>query len=162
MKNTGKKFEQEWKDSIPPDIFYYRFRDGTSAWGGQENTRFQAKNMCDCEMFDGKKLFLLELKSHKGKSLPLKDIRSNQIEELSKASKFNNVIAGIMINYAELGQTFFVHITNIENFIKSCERKSIPLEWCEKFGIKVQGRMKKVNYKWDIREFINSFSEVAV
>lgn len=166
MKNTGKKFEKEWKDSIPPEIFYYRFRDGTGAWGNsnteESKTRFQAKNMCDCEMFDGNKLFLLELKSHKGKSLPLKTIRSNQIEELSKASKFNNVVAGIVINYADLGQTFYLHIADIENFINDAEQKSIPLAWCERFGIKVYGQLKKVNYRWNIREFIENFSEVAV
>ena len=46
MKNEGKKFEEDFKKSVPKNLFYYRFIDGTSAWDGG-NARFQAKNICD-------------------------------------------------------------------------------------------------------------------
>lgn len=152
--NSGKRFEQQWKDSIPPNVFFYRFRDGTSAWGDQGNTRFQQSNMCDCEMFDGQNLYLLELKSHKGKSLPLSAIRKNQLDELLKASTYKNIVAGFIVNYADVGQTFFIPATNVIDFITDGERKSIPLVWCERFGIKINGILKKVNYKWDVENFI--------
>ena len=140
---------------MPTDVFFYRFRDGTSAWGGdQTNTRFQQSNMCDCMMFDGNNLYLLELKSHKGKSLPLTAIRKNQIEELAKASTYQNVISGLVIHFADVGQTFFVKIQDILNFINDAERKSIPLIWCERFGIRINGELKKVNYKWHIDELL--------
>ena len=60
--SSGKKFETNFKNSVPDNIFYYRFRDGTSSWGNKacegcpknkQLTRFQSKNICDCEMFDG-------------------------------------------------------------------------------------------------------------
>lgn len=31
MANAGKEFEKDWKNSIPLNIFYYRFRDGTAS-----------------------------------------------------------------------------------------------------------------------------------
>ena len=39
--------------SVPEDVFFYRLRDGSSAWGGNEKVRFQQTNMCDVIMFDG-------------------------------------------------------------------------------------------------------------
>ena len=43
--NSGKRFENNFKNSVPENVFYYRFRDGTSSWSKEENslTRFQAK-----------------------------------------------------------------------------------------------------------------------
>ena len=32
--NEGKKFEQDFRNSMPEDVFYYRLRDGTAAWSG--------------------------------------------------------------------------------------------------------------------------------
>lgn len=151
---SGKKFEKEWRDSIPQDVFFYRFRDGTSAWGNQDNTRFQQTNMCDCEMFDGYNLYLLELKSHKGKSLPFSAIRKNQLEELVKANTYKNIIAGFVINFTDVGKTFFVWAVDVFDFIRLSERKSIPIDWCDTFGYKIFGQLKKVNYKWDIESFI--------
>lgn len=169
LKNTGKKFEAEWKNSIPQDIFYYRFRDGTSSWGNQENTRFQAKNECDCEMFDGYKLYRLELKSHKGVSLPypafLKKNKAGKIDpqdeaclkqllDLSKANTYKNIIAGIVINFSEVGKTYFCKADNVLDYVRHEKSKSIPIGWCEEKGIEIFGQLKKVNYKWDVQSFI--------
>ena len=34
MKNLGKKFEENFKQSVPNEIFYYRFRDSGSSYYG--------------------------------------------------------------------------------------------------------------------------------
>lgn len=151
MINSGKRFEQQWKDSIPPNVFFYRFRDGTSSWGNQENTRFQQSNMCDCMMFDGKTLYLLELKSHKGKSLPFSAIRQNQIDELIKAKNYPSIESGFVINFSDLGETYYCLAEDVSDYIKSGARKSIPIDWCKTFGYKILGKLKKVNYIWDIQ-----------
>ena len=159
---SGKKLENNWRDSIPSNIFFYRFRDGTSSWGGgQENTRFQQVNMCDCMMFDGNKLYLLELKSHKGKSIPFSAIRQNQLDELSKASTYKNIIAGFVIHFADIGTTYFCKADDVLYFIAHEERKSIPISWCEEWGIQIFGKLKKVNYSWDIKSFVEQNHIVA-
>jgi recombination protein U len=173
MIGSGKRFEQQWKDSIPQSIFYYRFRDGTSAWGEQENTRFQAKNMCDCEMFDGSKLYLLELKSHKGKSLPfsafLKKNKAGkfdpsdkaclkQILDLSKASTYKNIIAGFVINFSDVGKTYFCKVDDVYYFVTHEDSKSIPIAWCEQWGKEISGKKKKVNWRWDISGFVQGYA----
>lgn len=153
--NSGKRFEAQWKDSIPSNVFFYRFRDGTSSWGGsQENTRFQQSNMCDCMMHDGKLLYFMELKSHKGKSLPLSTIRQNQLDELVKANTYKNVRGMFVINFADEGRTFIINAGTIATFIFLNERKSIPIAWCEQYGHEIVGKKKKVNYAWDIGSWL--------
>ena len=73
MKNQGKVFEENFRKSLDlnnPDLFFYRFKDGTASWGGgQQNDfiRFQAKNISDCMIFYKGNLSILELKNHKRK-----------------------------------------------------------------------------------------------
>jgi len=153
--NSGKKFENNFKNSVPDNIFYYRFRDGTSSWDKSENTRFQAKNICDCMMYDGQYLYLLELKSHKGKSIPLSAIRENQVKDLMAASEHANVVAGLVVNFADISETFFMPIDLAFKWFNQSVRKSIPISEFRDNCIAINGYKKKVNYSYDINGFID-------
>lgn len=157
MKNKGKIFEQNFKKSVPSSIFYYRFRDGTGNFNGQknENVRFQQKNMCDCMLFDGNNLYLLELKNHKGSSLPFSCIRENQLKELSMAQYYSNVISGIIINFEDNEKCYFMFINQITDFIRTSDRKSIPIKYCQENGILIEMEKLKTNYKYNINKMIN-------
>lgn len=152
--NSGKRFEQNWKNSIPKDIFYYRLRDGSSSWGGNENVRFQVENICDSIMFDGNYLYTLELKSTKGKSLPFNNIKKHQIEDLLWCSSYPNVIAGILIEFSELNECYFIEISQFKTFYDITNRKSLPLQFCRENGIKIGVEKKKINSRFDIYKFI--------
>ena len=41
----------------------------------------------------------------------------NQIKELKKASFFKGIVAGLIINFSDLGRSFFVHIIEVDNFV---------------------------------------------
>lgn len=156
--NSGKRFEENFKKSIPDDVFYYRLRDGTSAWDSQEKTktRFQAKNICDCLLFDGKSLFLLELKAHKGKSLPLSAIRENQIKGLLETSKYDNIIAGLVVNFTDIQETYFMPINLAYKWFYNGLRKSIPINEFRENCIPIIAYKKRTNYYYLVGEFINS------
>ena len=145
--NNGKRFEQDFKNSVPKSVYYYRFRDGTSAWGNQDNTRFQATNLCDCLLYSNTGLYLLELKSYKGMSLPFNAIRKNQIEGLLHASQFG-IDAGFVIKLN--GETYYIDVESVDQFIKTSERKSIPLKFLQENGIFIPRTKLKVNYRYDI------------
>lgn len=68
-KSVGKAFEQNFKNSIPKNIFYYRPPDAAQSFGNNQNLRFSAKSPCDCFMFDGDFLYAFELKSVGTKSI---------------------------------------------------------------------------------------------
>ena len=153
MINNGKRFEENFKKSVPPDVFYYRFKDGTSSWDGGDLTRFQASNICDCMLYTKNRLFLLELKNHKGKSIPFSCIRQNQLTELVKAHKFN-IISGFIFNFQDIEETYFVHSNLVNEYIESQERKSFPYMWCEEVGIRIRGKKLKTNYRYDLAELL--------
>ena len=102
-KNPGKLFEEDFKKSVPKWCWLYRFKDGTANFKGEknENVRFQAHNICDFEIMAQNSLFLLELKSHQGASIPFSCIRKNQIEEMVKAAEFKYIKPYFKYNFSD-------------------------------------------------------------
>ena len=154
MKNTGKRFEDNFRESVGGELFFYRFRDGTSSWGGNGATRFQQTNICDCEIFDGERLFLLELKSVIGKSLPFNNIKDHQLNELVEASCHKNIVAGFIIEFSSVDRCFFIGAREMDWYIKNSGRKSVPLSYLESKGLEIGVNKLRVNIRLDIEKFI--------
>jgi recombination protein U len=106
-------------------------------------------------LHDGEYLYLLELKSHKGKSLPLSAIRQSQVDDLLLAAKHRNIIAGLVVEFSDLGQVYFMPIDLVNNWYYNSERKSIPLQSFQNSPcIEIYGKKKKVNFRYNIEQFI--------
>ncbi|MGG7160215.1 Holliday junction resolvase RecU [Clostridium baratii] len=155
MKNEGKRFEEDFKKSIPEWCWCNRYKDGTANFGGtkNENVRFQAHNICDFEVLAEDKLFLLELKSYNGVSIPLSGIRKTQLEEMLKANEYKNIRPYFMFNFRPLQKIYAVKVENVQEFVTNAERKSIPVKWCIENGIELEGIKKKVRFKYNLEEF---------
>lgn len=157
-KNEGKKFEDDFKKSVPEEWFYYRFKDSAGTWQSvkeESKTRFTARNICDCMIYNQKDLFLLELKSHKGKSLPLSCIRSNQLEGLLKAQS-KGVKCYFIVNFRDLEETYIIDAASVDCFINSKTRKSIPVDYFRKSGDKIEQTKKRVRYTYNIKEIFTN------
>lgn len=152
--NIGKRFEKNFKESVPSDIYIYRFKDGSASWGGNDKVRFQAKNICDFMLYKKPYLFLLELKSTKGKSLPFSNIKQHQIDDLLAASRHNGVICGLVIEFSEHNVAYFIEISHFQTFLEQTNRKSLPINYVAKKGVKIDIERKKVNSKYDIGKMI--------
>lgn len=152
--NYGKRFENNFKSSIPSSVYLYRLKDGSSSWGGNEKVRFQPKNVCDFIMYSYPFLFMLELKSTKIKSLPLSNIKENQIKGLNGAVKYNGIISGLLIEFREPEKVYFLDINTLINFLNRSQRKSIPISFLEKEGIEIETMKKKINYKFNVEKMI--------
>ena len=151
IKSRGKLFENWFKSSVPEGILYERFKDGTSSWNMSDaNVRFQAQNVCDCFLFDGSILLYLELKSHKGKSLPLNCIRENQQKELPKRQMHENVLSGLLVEFSDLERVFYLNIDDFIKFKETSDRKSIPLEYFIDYGIEVSVRKLRTSCRYDV------------
>ena len=131
--NIGKTFEQEFKECVPPDYYLYRLKDDTSGFYG-------VSNPCDYILFRSPYLFLVELKTHKGKSIPIAKIRPNQIQGMEKATHYEGVYGGFLIN-----------------FTQTEERKSIPVEWCRDHGVKIEQKKKRVRYSYDLESWLSRY-----
>ena len=148
--NKGKRFEQNFKASIPKGVFCYRLRDGTSSWSSTDATRFQATNVCDFILADGEYVVLAELKNHKGKSLPLSCIRENQLKELLKADEFVFIRPLIIVNFEDLDECYALSVEWVNDFIELGQRKSISVSDMREYGTEIKCTKKKVNTVYDL------------
>lgn len=153
MKNEGKKFEEDFRKSIPESVYYYRLRDGTATYyGGNENLRFQTSNICDCILYDGD-FYMLELKSHKGKSIPFSAFRDVQVTELATACEYG-VKAGFVINMRDVEETYFLPAIVVKEYTLTADRVSIPLEYLRSNGTLIKAEKKRVRWRYDITAFL--------
>ena len=160
--NSGKIFEKNFKASIPQDVFYYRLRDSTASFyggGDGSNIRFQAQNMCDCVLFGNRTLFLCELKSHNGKSIPFSCVRENQIEQLTKAAKFPFIIPALVIFFPDVEKCWAVHINDWNNLVDASKKKSANIAEIAQAGFEVGVTKLKVNFKYDVQTMMKDLSE---
>lgn len=163
-KNIGKVFEQNWRKSIPDDIFYYRPQDSAQSFSQNSNLRFSAKSPCDCFIFDGDFLFAMELKSvGSTKSISFerekKDhgvIHKHQIDNLNKFSQYKNIICGFVFDFRINDMTYFCSISDFIKMIEQLNKKSFNEddlnELCK--PILINKKKMKVNYKYNIEKLL--------
>ena len=162
MKNQGKKFEEDFRKSLSDDIFYYRFRDSGGNWNRTEKSRFTINNIADNMIFFNGCLFLNELKTHKGKSIPISCIMGNktkekQIKDLEKANKYHNIFSNIIIFLSDIERCFALDIENFLFFMQENDRQSIPLEYLEIMGIEIDVTKIRTNYRFNIKKWLNEY-----
>ena len=151
--NYGKIFEQEIKASFPPDFFIERYKDDTAGFYG-------VSNPADYRLYKYPYTFLLELKTHKGKSLPLSKIRSNQLKGMAEAVTHKGVFGGFIINFRELEETYYISVNDLLLFIETVDRKSIPVEWCRENVVRIEQKKKRVRYSYDLSKWLEAYYEV--
>lgn len=177
-KNTGKNFESVIRSSAPSYLKITRIPDPPQSFVQRKDTKFSKKNPYDFEAFDSvhRIQYSLELKSVAQKYLSYhtckKDeddkksanIQWHQIEGLTKASEYNNVIAGFLLNFRlDSGEQllYFLNIKDFNRFRKDTSKKSLNIMDIILYsGIKINGEKLKVNYRWDLDEFLKSQSKV--
>lgn len=164
MKNLGKTFERNWRLSIPQseNIFYYRLKDTASSYyGGNDKLRFSQNNMADAILYHcnnlSNNLLILEYKSHKGKSLPINCIRSNQLQEMLQANEKTGVIPMLVVFFSDIERCFSLNIKYVEDFLRNSDRKSIPLEYFEENGVEIEVIKLRTNYKYNIEKWLKEY-----
>lgn len=149
--NSGKRFEEDIKKSVPKWCWVYRFKDGTANFSGtkNENVRFQAHNICDFMVMAKDKLYLLELKTHAGVSIPFSCIRKNQIEDMSKI-EHENIEAYFILNFRDIEKTYAVKAKDLKKFIDTSNRRSIPIKWCIENSLEIESELKRTRFKYEL------------
>lgn len=160
-KDAGKLFEQDIRASIPAEFFVERYKDDTAGFHG-------VSNPADFRLYSFPFTFLWELKSHKGKSIPLSKIRNSQLKGMGKASHHRGVFCGFLLNYRDLEDTYYVTFSDLvdeyyvlnnegEYEAKSGGRKSIPVQWCRERGKKIPQTKKIVRYSYDLSRMLDDY-----
>lgn len=160
-KSVGKIFEEEIKASFPEDFYVERYKDDTAGFYG-------VSNPADYRIYRYPFTFLFELKSHKGKSLPLNKIRLNQVKGLYRASQYKGIYCGFLLNFRDIEETYYITVKDVVaeyyivkdgkvDSVREDGRKSIPVDWCKENGIRVQQTKKRVRYSYNLREFLRRY-----
>lgn len=160
-KNIGKIFEAEIKASIPSEFYVERYKDDTAGFYG-------VSNPADFRLYKYPLTFLWELKSHKGKSIPLAKIRSSQLKGMEKANSHKGIYCGFIINFRDLEETYYITFSVLvsEYYIKNAKgefeikpdgRKSIPVDWCREYGEQIIQTKKKVRYSYDLAGWLKRY-----
>ena len=143
MKNEGKGFEKDIKASIT-DQFYLRLQDA-GGWSDANNTRFTPANICDCLIFASDWLYLVEMKSHKGKSIPVSCLK--QLPNLLKVDKAG-VVPCFLLNFRDLEETYFIEAKQVSEGLTG--RKSISIAFCRIHGILIGQRKLRVRFRYEL------------
>ena len=163
--NTGKRFENNFRDSVPDDVLYYRLKDSAQSFGGANNLRFSSKNPCDCFLYKSPTLFALELKSVGTTSISFektKDdtgvIHYHQMRGLKEFVGYGGVVAGFVLNFRHKDDTetcYFLHINDFEKMITDISKKSFNEKDLLGYNpLIIENKKKKVNYRYNVSKFI--------
>lgn len=160
--NEGKRFEQDFRNSITTDMYYLRIRDNPQSF---ENTaRFTLTNPYDCLIFYKSNLFCLELKSTISTSLSFwkedsdksANIKKCQIEGLTDASKHDNIVSGFILNFRNTEHTYFLDIKDFIKFTNKTSKKSInEKDIIEHNGIIIAQHKKRTRYTYQMRNWLD-------
>lgn len=122
---VGKGFERDFKSSCPKDVLILRLKDGKGL----------GKNPCDFILYYYPHMYMLELKTVQGKSLPLANIKEHQLATMDKVWEIDGIVGGFVINFRTLNETYFVDGRKMKSFVETTDRKSFPIEWVRQHGV---------------------------
>ena len=168
-KSVGKVFEENWKQSVPKNIWIHRPPDAAQSFNQSSNLRFSQKSPCDYMMFNGSHFFCLELKTVAGKSISFErtkkdkgEIHYHQIEYLKNCSQYQNIIPGLIIDFRGTDNTWFLHIKEWDGLINSIDKKSFNESDLLSYShpILISKKKLKVNYRYNIQQFIDDVTEM--
>ena len=178
-KNTGKNFESIIRQSAPSYLKITRIPDPPQSFTQRSDTRFSKKNPYDFEAFDSVHRidYCLELKTVAQKYLTYHtseedemekksaNIQWHQIDGLTKASEYDNVIAGFLLNFRlDSGEQllYFLNIKDFNKFRKGTNKRSLNImDITLNGGIKINGEKLRVNYRWNLDEFLDTQSKTC-
>lgn len=173
--NTGKRFEADFKASIPAGCWYYRFKDNPAAYygGGQEGLRFASDNICDCQIYKAPFLHLIELKTVGTLSAPLASLfgrydaekgrykRQKHLEDMAQAAEYAGITASVVINYRLTEHTYAVPAGELLPALQRVAaggRKSLPEQFCRERGVLVAQRKLRVNWRYDVENLVHALA----
>jgi len=152
MKSIGKMFEEDFQVSAPEGWFCYRLRDSPGAWSNTSMSRFTPKNICDFFLFTGRRLYGVECKSFKGKSMPYTNIGDHQLSGLLKMSveKPVNAQGLFILNFRDLSETYAINAFKLNALRLLGVRKSFGIDEIRANGILIPQQLIKVHYRYDL------------
>lgn len=173
-RRIGARFQEDIEKSCSEQsIFFHNIKDVYLPPDVRQRVALP-KNKYDIIIFSKGYLFPMELKSTDKKSISFSEkvIKQHQIEELEKATKFERVISGFIMNFREPeNKAFFIPIKEFvkykniaENELehsykcregKKLNKSSISIDICEEIGFEILNAKKRTRYRYMISHLVD-------
>lgn len=160
MRNPGKTFEDDFKRSVPKDMYYLRLHDSATGFGQAAdvrttNVRFSLKSPYDAILCQKGRMVCVELKSVGGTSASFGEtknsvIKLRQIRELRKAEKEGSAVSYLVIHFRKYGETYTIRPKDFTSFLKGCKKKSVNRADCKAIGRLLPERSLRVHKRYDL------------
>jgi recombination protein U len=142
--NAGKQFEKDFKASVLDDQFFLRLNDA-GGWSKSSDLRFTPSQLCDCLLFTRGMLYLLELKSHTGKSIPESCLK--QTDALATVD-YADTFPAFVCNFRDYSETYIIYAYFVQQELTV--RKSLSLETCRELGTLIPQKKLRVHWRYDL------------
>lgn len=157
--NPGKQFEEDFKKSVPKDVYYLRLHDSAIGFDVASSTqRFALQSPYDVVLCRQGRMYALELKSNQEKSMSFSGktprIKERQVDELVKAENAN-AIAGLVLNFRSQEETYFILASEFKRFMETCGKKSINIADARSIGVLIPCKKLKVHFRYDLNTILN-------
>ena len=170
--NSGKRFEDNFKKSVSDYCYCHRLKDSSQSFIDSGLSDFSWQNPCDFYLYDTKNriFYALELKSSKQKYITFENIdeekpkkkmiHKNQILSLIDIGKYDNTVAGFFFNFRDeehdMERTYFQDISMFMKMYRNIGKWSFnEIDLILYGGEKINGEKLKVNYRWNLDEFLD-------
>ena len=160
MKNPGKIFEDDFKASVPDDVYYLRLNDSSIGFDVENSSqRFALKSPYDIILCKRGQMYSMELKSCAGYSFSFygksANIKIRQVENLIKAKRAGS-ISYLILNFRKYEKTYAIDPDEFINFTKNTTKKSINLEDVKRFNSvrEIPQRIKVTRYRYDLESIL--------
>ena len=159
--NPGKRFEEDFKNSVPPGVYCYRLKDA-GGWSQSKDLRFTPSNDFDHLLYKSPRLFTLELKSVADGRWPFSSLRENQREGLLRAA-VGGAVSGVLLNFRSVNRTFFVPIIALLNQEERSGKKSLNIKDISSLpeAVELRGELARTRYRYDVGAFIDHYVRSA-
>ena len=142
--NAGKQFEKDFKASELDDQFYLRLNDA-GGWSKSVDLRFTPSQLCDGLLFTRGTLYLLELKSHTGKSIPASCLK--QTDTLAQIGNVG-IVPAFVCNFRDYSETYIIGAYYVQQELTV--RKSLSLGTCRELGTMIPQKKLRVHWRYDL------------
>ena len=152
--NTGKRFETDFKNSIPDGVYYKKLADPAIGFDIASSTqRFAPKPPYDAIACKNGRMFALELKSSTTKAMSFEgkspNIKKEQIDNLILVEKAG-AVAGLVLHFSKLSETYFVKASTFKRTCENLNKKSINVSEIRKIGISIPTHKRKVTHWYEL------------
>lgn len=155
LKNEGKIFEDDFKTSIPEEVYCYRPPDSSIGFDVEKSSqRFSLKSPFDFILCKNGQMYCLELKSSKEKRMSFGDnnssmIKLRQVRNLLDAER-SGAVSGLILNFRQLEETYYVSAGKFMDFVHQTTKKSVNIDDVRQFGILVPSIKKITRYRYNL------------